>query len=99
MANDNNAPAEDDDPPVATVNAQPAPGVANADELRKKIAAAGGALLVPAYSSAWLVAINNSLQFTAERQADGRFLIKARNLQPFIVGGAVLLFALVLLSD
>jgi hypothetical protein len=79
---------------IEVVNAS-APRTATAAELTARIKAAGGALTVKAYSSEWLVAINDSLRFSVERLQSGDYKITSRPLETYaLIGGALLLLVL-----
>jgi hypothetical protein len=68
-----------------------APRTATAAELKAKIAQARGALTVKAYSSEWLLATNDWLNFSVERLQNGDYKITARPLETYaLIGGAFL---------
>ena len=60
-------------------------------ELTARIKQAGGALVVDANSSDYIVAANNGLRFSVTRQADGRYQITASNAYLYAIIGAGLI--------
>lgn len=81
---------QDEAPDVITTTVE-APRTRNIQDLSAQIKAAGGALVVNANDSRYIVAINNGLRYSVTRLSDGRYRITASSMFPLLIGGAVVL--------
>lgn len=71
-----------------------APRTRNVQDLSAQIKAAGGALIVNANDSRYIVATNNGLRYSVTRLADGRFRIVESNAYLYAIGAAAVLAAI-----
>lgn len=74
-----------------------APRTRSAEELIARIKNAGGALVVTASDSDYIVAVNNSLRFTVTQQPDGRFMIQESQNLWLLIGLSVIVAAVLIL--
>lgn len=71
----------------------------NAGELSAKIKAAGGALVTDVNSSDYIVAVNNSLRYSITRLANGQYRVTESSSYYLLIGGLILIGAMVFLKQ